>query len=142
MLFISTLPEHVRRLGDIDVFSGCTARELRRIDKLATTVTLPVGRVLCVRGDVGRECFVLIDGEVDVNLNGHHRTVGPTALVGEVALLTPGGRRTATVVAKTDVTVLAFNRAEFTQLIAAVPAVAHRILREATRRLVEDIDAG
>jgi CRP-like cAMP-binding protein len=63
------------------------------------------------------------------------------ALVGEIALLASGGRRTATVSAITDIAVLAFTRTEFSRLMTGVPTVAHQILREAARRLVEDLDS-
>jgi CRP-like cAMP-binding protein len=140
VLFVTTPPSHPHRLRDIELFANCTVRELRRIDSMATTVRREVGHVLCRDGEVGRECFVLLDGRVDINVGGRHQTVGRGALIGEIALLTPGGRRTATAVAVTDVTLLAFSRTEFGRVMTGIPVVAHAILREATRRLVENND--
>jgi len=139
-MFTTALPDHIVRLREIDLFANCTVRELRRIDGLATSATVASGRVLCRRGEIGRECFVLLDGHADIDVDGHHYTVGRGALVGEIALLTQGGRRIATVTALTDITVLTFTRTEFTQLMTAIPSTAHKILRAATQRLVEDIE--
>jgi CRP-like cAMP-binding protein len=83
---------------------------------------------------------VLLSGLAEVDVNGRCRTAMPGELLGEVALFTPSGRRTATVTARTDLAVLAFTRAEFTALMRQHPNVAHKILRAATRRLIKDID--
>jgi CRP/FNR family transcriptional regulator, cyclic AMP receptor protein len=138
--FVTTPPNRLHRLRDIELFAHCTARELRLIDSLTTTVGIEAGRVLCRAGDIGRECFVLLDGRADVGVNDRHQTVGRGALVGEIALLTPRGRRTATATAVTDLTVLVFSRTEFGRVMTGIPIVAHAILREATRRLVENDD--
>jgi CRP-like cAMP-binding protein len=55
-------------------------------------------------------------------------------------LIAARGRRTATVVAGTDIHLLVFSRREFASLGAAAPPVLHRVLREATRRLVENAE--
>ncbi len=96
--------------------------------------------MLCRTGELGRECFVLLDGSVEVAYDGRCETYERGALIGEIALLTPAGRRTATVTAITDVSVLAFTRCEFRRLLATVPTVAHRILRGVARRLIDDTD--
>jgi CRP/FNR family cyclic AMP-dependent transcriptional regulator len=96
--------------------------------------------VLCHQGQIGRECFVLLDGQVDVETSDGHTTLGRGALLGEIALLVPDGRRTATVTALTDITVLVFTRTEFTQLMSGLPSVAHKVLHEATRRLIANSD--
>jgi CRP-like cAMP-binding protein len=126
-------------LHDIDLFAACTGKELRRVEVLGTPANIAAGDLVIRRGDIGRECFVVLDGQADVEIDGCHHTVTRGALIGEIALLVQGARRTATVVAITDLTVLVFNRAEFGQLMNGLPAVAHKVLREASRRLVEDL---
>lgn len=139
--FVTTPSDRLRRHLDVALFADCTPRELRRIDGLAATTTVAAGRVLFRQGDIARECFVLLDGEVDVDANDRHHTVGRGALLGEIALLIPDGRRTGTVTALSDLVVLVFTRTEFTQLMTGVPTVAHKILHEATRRLIENSEA-
>jgi CRP/FNR family transcriptional regulator, cyclic AMP receptor protein len=140
MLFATTLPDSVRRLHEVDLFAACTTRDLRRIEQMATTVTVPAGRVLCRHGEIGRESFIVLDGILDVTLCNRKVAVGSGAVVGEIALLTPNGRRTATLTARTEATVLAFTRTEFGHLLAVFPVIAHDIVRESARRLLEDID--
>jgi CRP-like cAMP-binding protein len=125
---------------EIPLFAECTTRDRRRIDTLSTAVTRPAGRVLCHLGEIGRECFVLVDGHVDVETKHRHYTLGPGEMFGEIALLVPNGRRTATIIARDDITTLAFSRTEFTQLMTAVPTVAHKVLEQAAHRLLEDLE--
>ena len=56
-------------------------------------------------GEEGRELFLLLDGMVDVEVNGDVvAEIGPGALLGERALL-EGGKRTATLWASTPIRV-------------------------------------
>jgi CRP-like cAMP-binding protein len=140
VLFMPT-PDRFHRLRDIELFANCSGREFRRLDSMATESTIAAGHVLCQEGVVGRECYVILDGRVEVVVNGRRRTLDRGALIGEIALLTPSGRRTATATALTDLTVLVFTRTDFGLIMTGIPAAAHSILREATRRLVENSDA-
>jgi cyclic nucleotide-binding protein len=64
------------------------------------------GEALVKQGDEGRELFLLLDGVVDVEVDGDEvAEIGPGALLGERALL-EGGQRTATVWATTPVRVV------------------------------------
>jgi hypothetical protein len=64
---------------------------------------LEQGEALVKEGDEGRELFLLLDGIVDIEVNGDVvAEIGPGALLGERALL-EGGKRTATVWAKTPI---------------------------------------
>jgi hypothetical protein len=66
---------------------------------------LEQGDALVKEGDEGRELFLLLDGVVDIEVNGDPvAEIGPGALLGERALL-EGGKRTATVWAKTPLRV-------------------------------------
>jgi hypothetical protein len=66
---------------------------------------LDSGEALVHEGEEGRELFLLLDGMVDVEVNGDVvAEIGPGALLGERALL-EGGKRTATIWASTPVRV-------------------------------------
>jgi Cyclic nucleotide-binding domain len=61
------------------------------------------GQALVHQGEEGRELFLLLDGIVDVEVDGEEvAEIGPGALLGEMALL-EGGKRTATLWATTPV---------------------------------------
>jgi CRP-like cAMP-binding protein len=118
-------------LSSVSLFHGCTAKELRRIAHLATSVDVRAGRVLCVEGTIGAEFFVIVRGTAHVVHAGRRiACLGPGEAFGEVALLSRYGvpRRTATVVTAGPMTVLVFSRAEFNALIDEVPVVARRLL--------------
>jgi Cyclic nucleotide-binding domain len=66
---------------------------------------LQQGEALVTQGEEGRELFLLLDGIVDVEANGDPvAEIGPGALLGERALL-EGGKRTASIWAKTPIRV-------------------------------------
>jgi cyclic nucleotide-binding protein len=61
------------------------------------------GQALVQQGEEGRELFLILDGIVDVEVDGEEvAEIGPGALLGEMALL-EGGKRTATLWATTPV---------------------------------------
>ena len=127
------------KLADLKILAHCTPGQLRRIDQLCTPVSVPPGYVLCVRGEPARQCFIVVAGRADVTIDGRvTAAIGPGQLIGELALMAPGGRRTATVTAATEMRLLAFTTAEYASLMAAVPSLAHAIVREAARRLLEN----
>jgi len=66
---------------------------------------LDAGEALVHEGEEGRELYLLLDGMVDVEVNGDVvAEIGPGALLGERALL-EGGKRTATLWASTPIRV-------------------------------------
>src|SRR5262245_36061210 len=65
--------------------------------------TYEQGQAIVEQGDEGRELFLILDGTIDVEVDGDEvAEIGPGALLGEMALL-EGGKRTATLWATTDV---------------------------------------
>lgn len=67
--------------------------------------TLKAGKALVTQGDEGREIFLVLDGVVAIECDGVSLgEVGPGAVLGERAIL-EGGRRTATLLARTKLRV-------------------------------------
>jgi CRP-like cAMP-binding protein len=65
--------------------------------------SLDAGEALIEQGQEGQELFLILDGVVDVEVDGEEvAELGPGALIGEMALL-EGGKRTASVYATTRV---------------------------------------
>jgi CRP/FNR family transcriptional regulator, cyclic AMP receptor protein len=128
-----------RVLGDFALFAGCSPDQLRRIASLTTMTEVSPGRMLCRQGAPGREFFVVVEGEATVTIDGKDvGTMGPGCGFGEIALLTPDGRRTATVTAATAMTLVVLNRVEFAALLEIAPVVARRILQDSASRLARD----
>ena len=122
-------------LAQVPLFRGCSKDELKRIDRAATRVDYPAGKVLCKEGAVGRELIMIIEGEAVVDRGGQEvAKVGPADFIGEMSLL-DGGPRSATVTASTDVHALVLPPREFWQVLDEVPAIAHKLLGTIAARL-------
>lgn len=100
-----------------------TRREIEEIDRLGTLVEVNAGSTLIVEGTNGLDALVIIEGAASVTqADMIVANVGAGDLVGERALLT-GSPRNATLVATTDMLVVAFSTREFTQLLDTVPSL-------------------
>jgi CRP/FNR family transcriptional regulator, cyclic AMP receptor protein len=133
-----TRDEKLKRLAKVQLFSECTKRDLARIASLADEVEVPAGRVLMRQGEFGHECFVILDGKAEVSFRrGEKTTLGPGACFGEMALLQPRGKRSATVTAKTDMDLLVLGAREFSALTDEVPSVARKVLAAVADRVRE-----
>ena len=65
--------------------------------------SLDAGEALITQGEEGQDLFLILDGVVDVEVDGEEvAELGPGALIGEMGLL-EGGKRTASVFATTPV---------------------------------------
>jgi len=77
-------------------------REGKKLDRR----NLEQGSALVTEGEGGGELYLLLDGMVDIEVNGDPvAEIGPGALLGERALI-EGGKRTATIWAKTPIRVV------------------------------------
>ncbi|HEX5366129.1 MAG TPA: cyclic nucleotide-binding domain-containing protein [Acidimicrobiales bacterium] len=129
--------EYLNHLASVPLFSGCTTKELRDIAKATVELTLDEGKEFVTQGDIGREAFVIVDGRAEVSRNGTVvAELGPGACVGEMALL-DHGPRTATVTAKTPLTVLVLGPREFSGLLDDVPTLTHKIMAVLAARVRE-----
>jgi CRP/FNR family cyclic AMP-dependent transcriptional regulator len=97
----------------------------------------PAGTVLFKRGDKGDAAFLLVEGEVEIA--EFQVKLGQGQVVGEVALLSPDGVRTATVVCITDVELYRIDASAFGRAFYQDPAFAFALVRLTTGRLLENI---
>ncbi len=127
--------QRVDLLRGVELFSGCSKSELTRIAALTTEHDAKAGQVLTEKGEPGLEFFVIVEGRAKATRKGVQiATLGPGSFFGELALL-DGGKRTATVVAETDMRLLVLSRREFQSLNHAAPPVASKMLVELGARL-------
>jgi CRP-like cAMP-binding protein len=101
--------------------------DLRRLQAVGSKVEFPAGQLVIERGQSGTGLFVVIEGKLVVEAPEGTRELRPGAVVGERALLSPDGRRTARVHALTDCVVLAVDRSEIDRLCADDAAFAERL---------------
>jgi CRP-like cAMP-binding protein len=119
---------YLNHLGSIALFSALSRKELERVGRAADELTVNAGHRLVTQGDVGREMFVLVEGQATVERNDQVvATIGAGAAVGELSLL-DHGPRTASVTCDTDCTVLVLGAREFSALLDDVPDLRHKML--------------
>jgi CRP-like cAMP-binding protein len=136
LLSVSASDGQVRVLGELELFEGCNDEQLVAISRLVTTTDFSPGDTLCRQGVRGQDFFVIVDGEATVIIDGADvGTMGPGCGFAEIALLTPEGRRTATVTAATPMTVLVMDRAGFAELLDIAPIVARGLLQDSATDL-------
>jgi CRP-like cAMP-binding protein len=93
--------------------------------------------VLAVPGDPGSGMYIVLEGEVSVEIRGgFHAELGPGNFFGEIALLVPSGR-VARVRAATKARCLSVPRKDALELLESEPSLAIRMLRELARRLTD-----
>jgi cAMP-dependent protein kinase regulator len=101
---------------------------------------LAAGAFLFRAGDAGVTLYVVVDGEVAVQVDGPLRVevarLGSGAFFGEIALVTDQPR-SATIVATVPTQLLAIDREVVRQLIVAYPEVLKVLLRFLRERLVD-----
>ena len=132
--------QHELDLGDIWLFSACTAGQLRTIRRQVEEISVPAGRVLVEEGTVGREFFFILDGTATVRKGGRKvASLGPGQYFGELSLL-DRQPRSATVTADTDLTLLVLDQRRFNGLLDDMPTLAHKLLAAMAQR-IRDADA-
>jgi len=98
--------------------------------------TLLPGDVLFQEGDDGHEeMFVVLEGELDIELRGRHlETVGPGGVVGELGII-ERAPRSASVVARTGAKVVPISTRRFEFLVQQTPYFATHLMRVMAARL-------
>jgi CRP-like cAMP-binding protein len=94
------------------------------------------GQVLVQAGDYGSGMYVVLDGQVVVELRGRQIKIGPGGCFGELALLVPDAERIARVRATTPTRLLSVPRSTFDYLLKSEPSFSTALLRELATRLV------
>jgi len=96
---------------------------------------IPPGEVVFTQGDPGGIMFVVIDGEVDVLLEGKLiETVRSGGVFGEMALI-DSGPRSATAICRTRCLLSPVDELRFRELIVREPEFALTVMRILARRL-------
>jgi CRP-like cAMP-binding protein len=118
------------------IFAELDEPFLARLAESMTRVELPAGHVLIEARMPGAGLYVIEEGAVTVQpLVGDTRELGPGEIVGEIALLTPDGTRTARVQASTPLRCLALDRASFQRALEEEPALTVALLQIVAERL-------
>jgi len=132
-----TTDANVEHLAHVRLFSNLNARELRLLGKASNELHVPSGRVLAHEGTSARELTIVLEGQAVVRRGGRRvAMVGPGQYFGELSLVDRAPRDT-TVVADSAMKVLVLGQREFSAVLDAVPALAHKLLQAMAHRLRE-----
>ncbi|HEY3462363.1 MAG TPA: cyclic nucleotide-binding domain-containing protein [Gaiellaceae bacterium] len=101
--------------------------DLITLEAVGSRVEFAAGKVLIERGKPGTGLYVVAKGHLLVEAPEGARELGPGSVIGERALLSADGLRTARVRALSDGVVVAVERAEVDRLCAEDPAFAERL---------------
>ena len=101
--------------------------DLRKLEAVGSELSFGSGQMLIERGKPGTGLYLVVEGHIVVEAPEGSRELGPGSVVGERALLSEDGTRTARVRALTNGRVVAVDRAEVDRLCAEDPAFAERL---------------
>jgi len=139
VLAMASKKQHLESLSAVDLFSACSKKELEKVARAGDDITMTAGTLIVDQGQMGREAFVILSGEVLVRRNGRKvATLGPGDVVGELSLL-DHGPRTATAVCETECTLLVIDQRRFLGVLDDVPAISHKLMARLASR-IRDLD--
>ncbi len=120
--------QKVDLLKKVPLFSNLSKRHLKEIAQHADQVEVETGRVLAKEGKIGWEFIFVLDGKARVEKNGKLiRQLSRGDFFGEISLI-DREPRTATVIAETDMTLLAVHKRFFDHLLDEIPGLQKEIL--------------
>jgi len=111
------------------ILGGVDEDDLHKLAALGSELSFGAGQVLIERGKPGTGLYVVVEGHIVVEAPEGTRELGPGSVVGERALLSADGTRSARVRALTFGKVIAVERAEVDRLCAEDPEFAERLSR-------------
>ena len=131
--------EKLELLKRTPLLAGLGRKDIEEVGRLVDEVDLKAGYVLMREGDIGREFFVIIDGQVRIDKGGTTiRTMGSGEWLGDIALVTEGPR-TATATTETPCRLLVLNHGAFHQLMDQYPSIRLCVL-DAMAKRIRDLD--
>lgn len=127
--------DYLAHLRAVPLFATCSNTDLAAIAAAVDELEVDAGRVLVAEGEVGKEAFVIVEGEAVVTRGGAAlNTIGPGQPFGEMALVDRSPRN-ATVTATTPMRLLVIGQREFVGLMDASPGFTRSILAAVAARL-------
>lgn len=126
----------VEALKRTPLFEGLSKRELTELARVTEDLQVAPGTVLCREGRVGREFFVVVDGEAEVTRGGKKiATRRGGEFFGEIALVSTT-KRTATVTATTALRCFILTRGDFRRVLDENPAVQRKVMEALAERVL------
>jgi len=134
-----SLMQEYELLRRIPFFAEIEPAKLKLLAFMSERVGFDDGKLLCRQGDPGDAAYLIIEGEVEIILEGPTgplivATLGANEIVAEMAILCDVPRN-ATVRAKGRVVALRISKDPFMRMVREFPNMAVSIMRELAHRL-------
>lgn len=130
-----------RRLVDALLAQTLVENDKKLADKIAARAKLrhcSAGSHLLLQDGTDDDLFLIVSGEFAVSVNGRRiATRGPGFHVGEMALLDPTSRRSATVTALNDAVVAEVSKSNFKKIADKNPLLWQRLALQLAKRLIQ-----
>jgi CRP-like cAMP-binding protein len=124
-----------KRLEGLAPFAGLTDGERRMLAGVLDERHFAAGEDIVTQGDYGYEFMVIEEGSVDVLHNGEKvDTMGPGDFFGELAVISAGGQRNATIRATSPVTILSLTAHYMREVRSRMPRIGEQIDAAAAAR--------
>ena len=125
------------RLETIPLFAGLTLDQRSTVAEACAELAVDAGTTLVREGDFGHGAFAIVSGTADVvHDDVVLRSLGSGDMFGEIAVLS-GGRRTASVVATTDMTLISVLNRDLWRIERDCPEIADALRVTIAERLGE-----
>ncbi len=134
-LNVARLVELRRRAAEIDSAAN-EEFSVRVLMPLMRRLEIPATQGLFQAGERADELFYIVRGKISLPELG--KEIGPGSFLGEMALFSDAGRRTATAVAQTDCVAMVLTRKAALAALEAHPRLAIHLLRLITGRMLEN----
>jgi len=127
----------------VPAFASLPAHELEGLAATLRPELFPANTLLFGEGEVGERLYVLLDGQVEIlkalGTDGERLLAvrGPGSFIGEMSLFDRDGLHTASVRARTALSVLPMARSEMAALLSRQPGLAYDLIRTMSQRLDE-----
>jgi hypothetical protein len=137
-----SIMERVMFLKRVPLFADLPPSDLKQVAAIANETAFTSGDILAEQGEIGREMYVIVNGEVAVRVNADHKPEVEVArrkagdFVGEMAIISQEPRM-ASLVALGDVRTLSIDQKSFEGLLRERPEVCLAVLRVLCGRLKE-----
>jgi hypothetical protein len=108
-------------IEQVPMFAPLSVAAKERVAANLVPLSVPAGELVIRAGDVGDRFYIVGDGELDIFVDGLHKTAHRADYFGEIALLRDMPR-TATVTATVDSKLFALRRDDFLEAVTGVEA--------------------
>ena len=128
-------------LKQVALFESLPPNEVKYLAEILHYREFNAGTVFIQEGEIADHFFILLEGQVEVIKalgTANERVLGVDeagSFIGEMGLINPGSRRTASVRARTPSRLLEMSRADFEALLHRQPELAYKLVRVLSLRL-------